>query len=82
MWWKYGQNGNYSLVEEGKHRSDTVTLDDNEKHTTPSFLMSLDALMRLICVFMFIAGAVMLASARGIRETDVQCTKQLSVWCE
>lgn len=95
-WWKGVQNGEYAPIEaeEGKHESEVPIEKVVILPKAPSLLVSLETLVRIICVLVFFAGAVMMGASRTTTTTntrkhgpdsfkkDVECTEQLSVWCE
>lgn len=95
-WWKGAQSGQYEPVEveEGTHESDISSGQLVATSKASSLLASLETLVRIICVLMFLAGAGMMWSSRAkttnnityyganLSKKEVECTEQLSVWCK
>lgn len=94
-WWTAAQDGGYAPVEveEGKHTSEASLEDAVTTSSSSSLLVSVETLVRIVCVIMFLAGAGMMwASTRtkpAARSTgldtlkkEIECTERLSVWCK
>lgn len=93
--WTAAQTGGYAPVEveEGKHTSEASLEDAVTTSSSPSFLISVEAFMRIVCVIMFLAGAGMMWTSTRTKpaawltgsdalKKEVECTERLSVWCK
>lgn len=76
----YAQKG-YAQMEEGKLSSESEEVYSSRSVTSRGLVGWTELAARLICVSMFVGGALMLLTARRQKQSDRDCAQQLSMWC-